>query len=225
MRNLFKIIVPILFVLVTVLPFAQSNAVEAASKYADGEHDLPFTVLKGDSDESSMTNDYLVSPAKLIVENGKNIVQLTLKNSSWWEDFTVASGSVSEISEANDTRVVQFEVGDLDQILDSKIHVIVPDIDYDNKYDVRFQFDTSGLTANEGDGDADEGNEDNDEKETDKENGNGNGSNNSETDGDEVSTGGKAEENPPTGDSAPILLLSVVLLGSGFLLVRKFAVR
>src|SRR5690625_561955 len=217
MRKIFKFLVPVLFVLVTILPFAQSNSVEAASTYADGEYDLPFTVLKGDSDESSMTNDYLVSPAKLIVENGKNKVQLTLKNSSWWQEFTVASGSVSVLSDENDTRVVQFEVGDLDQILSSKIHVIVPDIDYDNKYDVRFQFDTSGLTVN------DAGNEDNASDETDKEN--GNGSTKSETDEDEVSTSGKAEENPPTGDNAPILLLSVVLLGSGFFLVRRFAVR
>ena len=219
MRNIFKFLVPVLFVLVTILPFAQSNTVEAASTYADGEYDLPFTVLKGDSDESSMTNDYLVSPAKLIVENGKNNVQLTLKNSSWWQDFTVASGSVSVISEANDIRVVQFEVGDLDQILNSKIHVIVPDIDYDNKYDVRFQFDTSGLTANGGN-EAEK--EDNDSNETDKDNENGS---NSETDEDKGSTGGKAEENPPTGDHSPILLLSVVLLGSGFFLFRRFAVR
>ena len=42
----------------------------------------------------------------------------------------------------------------------------------------------------------------------------------------ESTTGSPApEENPPTGDNAPILLLSIVLLASGIFLVRKLAVK
>src|SRR5690625_2405143 len=214
MKNLYKVMLSFLIILITLFSTIQSQHVEAASKYAEGEYSLPFTVLKGDSDEPSMTNDYLTSPGKLMVKDGKNIVQITLKNSSWWQDFSVASSGVTVISENNDTRVVQFEVGDLDQILNSNIHVIVTDIDYDNKYDVRFKFDTSSLkkassndggTTNEGEssGKAAEGENDNDQ------------------------TGGekKVEENPKTGDHTPIVLLSVGLIASGIILVRNLAIR
>lgn len=214
MKNLYKVTLSLLIVLVTLFPTTQSQGVDAASKYAEGEYSLPFTVLKGDSDEASMTNDYLISPGKLIVQDGKNIVQITLKNSSWWQDFSVASSGVTVLSEANDTRVVQFEVGDLEQILNSKIHVIVPDIDYDNKYDVRFKFDTSGLkSAGSNDGGAAK-KEQSGEKSTEGQNGNDNTNGEKETEG-----------NPKTGDHTPIVLLSVGLIASGLILVRKLAIR
>ncbi|GIN97220.1 heme uptake protein IsdC [Siminovitchia terrae] len=216
MKGFKKLIIPLLLALF-VLTFNISNAA-AATPYADGEYTLPFTVLKGDSDERSMTNDYLSSPGKLIVKDGKNFVQLTLKNSSWWKEFKVGSQDVTVISEGNDTRVVQFEVQDLDTITDAKIHVIVPNIDYDNKYDIRFKFDTSGIsgsgnseTANKGELNQGNSNEQNQ---------------NSEQSTDNSTTGSKKiEKNPPTGDEAPILLLTVVLLASGFVVYRKVRVR
>lgn len=214
MKNLYKVILSFLIVVITLFPTIQSQTVEAASKYAEGEYNLPFTVLKGDSDEASMTNDYLISPGKLIVKDGKNIVQITLKNSSWWQDFSVASSGVTVLSDANDTRVVQFEVANLDQILNSKIHVIVPDIDYDNKYDVRFKFDTSGLKS---DG-SNDGGANNEEKSSGKATEGQNGNDN--TDGEK-----EVEGNPKTGDHTPIVLLSVGLIASGLILVRKLAIR
>ena len=54
-----------------------------------------------------MTNDYMTSPAKLVVKDGKNLVQVNLKNSSWWQYFKVQSGGnfvdVTVLSEGNDT--------------------------------------------------------------------------------------------------------------------------
>lgn len=214
MKKISKWFMPFLLAFLFVMPFTQTSLVEAASKYKEGEYDLPFTVLKGDSDESSMTNDYLVSPAKLVVKDGKNLVQLTLKNSSWWEEFSVASGGMTVLSDENDTRVVQFEVADLDQVLNSKIHVIVPDIDYDNKYDVRFKFDASGIPVDGGSSNSDNSQEASGEKGTDKADGNEQGG--AKTDG---------EENPPTGDDAPIFVFAFVLIGSAFFLIRRFAVR
>src|SRR5690625_3572883 len=82
-----------------------------------------------------------------------------LKNSSWWQYFKVSSGNefidVTEVSkeEANDTKVVQFEVDDLGESLNAKVHIIVtgiPGLEYDNKYDIRFNFDTSDIPLNEG---------------------------------------------------------------------------
>ena len=73
-----KVLFSFLLVFLTVFSMAQFNKVEAASKYATGEYNLPFTVLKDSSDEQSMTNDYMVSPAKLVVKDGKNYLQMTL---------------------------------------------------------------------------------------------------------------------------------------------------
>ncbi|MBS4207898.1 heme uptake protein IsdC [Bacillus sp. FJAT-50079] len=204
MKSLLRNVASLLFIIVVFFNLTQSQFVNAASKYADGEHSLPFTVLKGDSDERSMTNDYLVSPAKLVVKDGKNLVQVTLKNSSWWEDFSIPSSSISVLSDSNDTRVVQFEVKDLEQIVAAKIHVIVPDINYDNKYDVRFKFDPSGLAlANTNTGD----------KQT--------STNEESASGEKASDSKKVEENPQTGDQAQILLLSLMLIGATVFLVRR----
>ncbi len=204
-----KALLSSLVIIVGLLSFQPALPTDAASTYKDGEYSLPFTVLKGDSDERSMTNDYLVSPAKLIVKDGKNTVQLTLKNSSWWKSFSVSSGGISVISDSNDTRVVQFNVQDLNQLLSGNIHVVVPDIDYDNKYTVRFKFDASGIpSAGETQNNGETGSVDN-------------GQQNGDT-----SVGEKTvEENPPTGDRAPVLLLGIILLGSGVFLVRQLVTR
>lgn len=204
-----KALLSSLVIIVGLLSFQPALPTDAASTYKDGEYSLPFTVLKGDSDERSMTNDYLVSPAKLIVKDGKNTVQLTLKNSSWWKSFSVSSGGISVISDSNDTRVVQFNVQDLNQLLSGNIHVVVPDIDYDNKYTVRFKFDASGIpSAGETQNNGETGSVDN-------------GQQNGDT-----SVGEKTvEENPPTGDHAPVLLLGIILLGSGVFLVRQLVTR
>lgn len=198
-------------IVVCFISFLSINTADAATTYKDGEYSLPVTVLQGDNNERSKTNDYIVSPAKLIVNNGQNTVQLTLKNSSWWKSFSVSTGSVTTISESNDTRVVQFPVQDLNEIVHANIHIVVPDIDYDNKYNVRFKFDPSGIPKSGGDSSS-IGNE---EKTTENEN--------SSNDGESGTK--KAEENPPTGDDAPIVLLTIILLSSGLLLVRQFATR
>ncbi|MBS4207897.1 NEAT domain-containing protein [Bacillus sp. FJAT-50079] len=132
----------------------QDEDEKTLGKYKDGEYELPFAVWQADKDDKSVAADYLVSPAKLVIENGEYTVEATLKNASWWQYFKVASGEdfidVTEVSRdgATDTSVVQFKVNELDQILQAKIHVIVtgiPGFTYDNKYDIRLKFDTSGL--------------------------------------------------------------------------------
>lgn len=59
---------------------------------------------------------------------------------------------VEVISTSDDTRVVQFEVGDLSQKIGAYTHVIVPGlvlggVPYDHWYTVQFQFDEESLKA------------------------------------------------------------------------------
>src|SRR5690625_4514227 len=210
MRKFTKIIVPFLLAILVLLPVTQADQVAAASKYEEGEYTLPFSVLKENSNETSIAADYMKSPAKLIVKDGKNLVQVTLTHKSYWQSFSVSSSSVETITDGADTRLVQFEVGDLDQLVTANMHIIVEDIDYDSKYNVRLQFDTSNLPGASSSADEKTGEENGEDESTE----------------DDTAVGEKGpEENPPTGDNAPILLLTVVLLASGLMLVRKVAFK
>ncbi|MFS0645831.1 NEAT domain-containing protein [Siminovitchia sp. 179-K 8D1 HS] len=146
----------LIFALTFLSLFPSVPAVFAEAKeddvYADGEYNLPFEVWKDNADSTSVADGYFEKPAKLTVENGEYTVQATLKNSSWWQYFKVQSGNdfvdVTTVSEENDTRVVKFKVDDLNQVLNAKVHIIVtgiPGLNYDNKYDIRFKFDPSGI--------------------------------------------------------------------------------
>ncbi|WP_252502137.1 NEAT domain-containing protein [Sporosarcina sp. Marseille-Q4943] len=148
------LIVAMTLFLVTALfiPIMPLNA--SAATFADGEYTVPFTVLKDTSNERSTTADYMVSPAKVQLVNDRATVTVTLKNSSWWQYFKVQNGGsfsdVQVVSESGDQRVVRFTVSDLKQLVNAKIHIIVtgiPGFDYDNKYDIRFNFNTSSIPA------------------------------------------------------------------------------
>lgn len=139
-----------LFMLLLIVPTLAPQKASAATSYADGEYSVPFNVLKDTGSEPSATAEYVVSPAKLIVQNGKMHVIMTLNNSSWWQYFRVNGAEVQVVSEdkANDKRVVKFEVKDLTQLVGAKIHIIVtgiPGFTYDNKYDIRFKFNSSTI--------------------------------------------------------------------------------
>ncbi|MEK5066982.1 NEAT domain-containing protein [Sporosarcina sp. FSL K6-1508] len=154
MRKKSVFMMTVLFAIFTILPTLAPEKAAAASNYADGEYTVPFTVLKDTGNEQSTTAEYMVSPAKVIVQNGKTYAVVTLKNSSWWQYFKVSAGGgfadVQVVSNdtANDKRVVKFEVKDIEQLVNAKIHVIVtgiPGFTYDNKYDIRFKFNSSSI--------------------------------------------------------------------------------
>ncbi|WP_338553022.1 heme uptake protein IsdC [Paenibacillus sp. KS-LC4] len=122
-----------------------------AQSMVDGTYTIDYVIKKAEDESASMANDYWEKPAKAIVENGKITVQLQINHSAWVTEFKVPGGGgyvntkVISSSKANDTRVVQFSVDDLSQAMLSKIHVTVPDIDYDHDYTIRFVFDSSSL--------------------------------------------------------------------------------
>lgn len=223
MNKLAKWIIPALLAILVLLPVSQVNEVSAASQYEDGEYKLPLEVLDASGSGTSTADQYIVSPAKLIVEDGKNKIQITIKESSMLKSLTVGSAAKTvSTDEANDTRVEQFEVADLDQVVSGKMHVVVPEMPgfpgYDKNHDVQFKFDTSGLSGSSGEKDSDANGASGENG--DKDNNDGNG----ETDEDESGVV-PSEDNPQTGDNAPILLFAVVLLASGLIFVRRVATK
>ncbi|PEQ68572.1 NEAT domain-containing protein [Bacillus cereus] len=152
MNRYTKIIVAMFLMIFTFVSTLQPLAVQAATKLADGEYSIGFKVLKDTSDEESMMNQYSVSPGTLKVKDGKKKVSFTLTNSSWITKFEtekagklVATNIISEDKE-KDTRVVEFDVEDVEKVLNAKVKVDIDFLNYHHEYDVRIAFDQNSIT-------------------------------------------------------------------------------
>ncbi|PGR24224.1 cell surface protein, partial [Bacillus anthracis] len=152
MNRYLKIVVAMCLMIFTFVSTLQPLAVQAASQLADGEYSIGFKVLKDTSDEESMMNQYSVSPGTLKVKDGKKKVSFTLEHSSWITKFeTEKAGQLVEtnvISEdkAKDTRVVEFDVEDVEKVLKAKVKVDIDFLNYHHDYDVRIAFDQNSIT-------------------------------------------------------------------------------
>ncbi|EOO68613.1 cell surface protein, partial [Bacillus cereus VD021] len=152
MNRYFKIVVAMFLTIFTFVSTLQPLAVQAASQLADGEYSIGFKVLKDTSDEESMMNQYSVSPGTLKVKNGKKKVSFTLEHSSWITKFEteksgqfVATNVISEDQE-KDTRVVEFDVDDVEKVLNAKVKVDIDFLNYHHDYDVCIAFDQNSIT-------------------------------------------------------------------------------
>lgn len=123
---------------------------------SDKQYTINYNVFKDKTSEASVMDGYLDKPATLIEKGDKRYIQVNLKNSSWMPTLQVEQNGtlkdVEVISTSGDTRVVQFEVGDLSQKISAYTHVIVPGlvlggVPYDHWYTVQFQFDEASLKA------------------------------------------------------------------------------
>lgn len=152
MNRYLKIVVAMCLMIFTFVSTLQPLAVQAASQLADGEYSIGFKVLKDTSDEVSKMNDYVVSPATLKVKDGKQKVAFTLKNSEWITQFTTEKDgqfvdvNVIEENKEKNTRVVEFDVADVSNILNGKVKVDIDAMNYHHVFDVRITFDSSSIT-------------------------------------------------------------------------------
>ncbi|HDX9641755.1 TPA: NEAT domain-containing protein, partial [Bacillus mobilis] len=152
MNRYLKIVVAMCLMIFTFISTLQPLAVQAATKLADGEYSIGFQVIKDTSDEISKMNDYVISPATLKVKDGKQKVSFTLKNSEWITKFTTEKDGqfvdvnvLGENKEKN-TRVVEFDVVDVANLLNGKVKVDIDAMDYHHIFDVRIKFDSSSIT-------------------------------------------------------------------------------
>jgi heme uptake protein IsdC len=123
-----------------------------AAEVEDGTYTIDYVIKKAEDESASMANDYWEKPAKVIVENGKITIQVVVNHSKWVTEFKTPDGSggyantkVISSNKSEDSRVTQFSVPDLSSTMLSKIHVTVPDIDYDHDYTIRFDFDQKSM--------------------------------------------------------------------------------
>ncbi|MFK4469051.1 leucine-rich repeat domain-containing protein [Bacillus sp. RC252] len=149
------------------LPFATYStpalaavAIEAnKTGYAleDGTYDAVIKAYKDKTNEESMAAVYIKNP-KLTIENGKKIVTATLSDSDFFqylktEDIDTPGvfhdvKVISEDKKKNGTKVIQFEVGELGKRYNMQMHIYIPTMAYDNKYQVQFEVNALNLENN-----------------------------------------------------------------------------
>ncbi|AIW41584.1 MULTISPECIES: NEAT domain-containing protein [Paenibacillus] len=133
--------------IMTALVFALVAPFSAKVAAADGTYNVDYTVLKDQTNETSRLDSYLTKPAQVTVANGKNVVRLTVKSSNLITTFKVEQNGVLQdatvvsTDTASNTRVVEFEVADLNAKVNAYAEITIPVIGYTGKYDVQLQFD------------------------------------------------------------------------------------
>lgn len=156
-KNLMVLFTAMLLIFTAMPAFPAAAEVTAAQ---EASYELPFKVLHEDKDEVSVAGQYVKSPAQVKVEDGKAYVYMTLLDSQYWQSLKIQDGDkfvdaelVSE-NEEGKTRIVKFELKDVQQILNAKAHIIVTGVpgigEYDKTHDIRFQFDGSEVPAENG---------------------------------------------------------------------------
>ncbi|WP_342491148.1 NEAT domain-containing protein [Bacillus sp. FSL R5-0422] len=134
------------------------GAAQETAQLKDGVYKLPFSMKKPDKDELSRMNDYVVSPATLVVKNGRHFVSYTVKNSSAITSFQVGTGGkfeetlVAKTDQKSDTRVIQYEVKSLSTAQAARVKIDIPAANYHEQYDVQLVYDTKGIALGEGSG-------------------------------------------------------------------------
>ncbi|WP_325878353.1 NEAT domain-containing protein [Mammaliicoccus sciuri] len=102
-------------------------------------------VKKEAEDAKSVMDDYLEHPSRVSHENGKTFIKFTLLRPEFWKNFELYNGeeklNTTILAEDSEKRIVKVEVPSGVSELTSKVHIVVPFINYDNKYTTRVIFD------------------------------------------------------------------------------------
>ncbi|HDR4901107.1 heme uptake protein IsdC [Bacillus cereus] len=217
--------------LVCMLAFLVMPYGKVSAQLADGTYDINYVIQKAENDSASMANDYFEKPAKLVVKNGEMRVQIPMNHSAWITEFKApengnfVDAKVVSKDESADKRTVEFKIDDLSKPAAAKIHVVVPNVNYDHNYTIRFAFDANvKVIGGENKATAVTKNSDQTKTDTKVEEVKKEESKevNKETNkGTNESAKTEKNDNPKTGDEARIGLFATLLLISGVFLIRK----
>ncbi|MFD1955508.1 NEAT domain-containing protein [Paenibacillus thailandensis] len=114
---------------------------------ADGYYYIDFKILKDGTNQTSIANDYVVSPALLKVTDGKYNASFTVLRSKEVTSISIdgSSGKVVSRDNANNTRVMSYSIPSLSKKIDAKVKVDWDEINYHHTYDIQFLFDEDSL--------------------------------------------------------------------------------
>ncbi|MCI3923766.1 NEAT domain-containing protein [Paenibacillus sp. TRM 82003] len=131
---------------ICIVWFGFTDKAAASALPEDGIYEAEYVVLQADNDNVSMANDYWEKPARVTIKDGEATVRLSINHSKWVTEFKVPGGGgyvdtkIVVSNPRTDVRTVEF-AADVTRPIVSKIHVTVPDIDYDHDYTIRLAFD------------------------------------------------------------------------------------
>ncbi|OME76445.1 hypothetical protein BK120_28465 [Paenibacillus sp. FSL A5-0031] len=108
---------------------------------ADGKYLIDIQFLKQGTTQTSVMDEYVAHPARLLVQNGVKLVQVNLKQSKEITGFTIGGSTPATIeSDASaNTRRVQFTVADLPAKLDGWVKIDWPEVKYHHEYSIQIQ--------------------------------------------------------------------------------------
>lgn len=122
-----------------------NQSVAAASERT---YDTEIKIYKDQKDEPSMVSQYIKNP-KVAIEDGKKIVTVTIQDSDYFQYLRIEDGNqpgvfhdvkvLSEDKKKNGTKVVQFEIGEFEKKHNMQMHILIPAIGYNHKYQVQFE--------------------------------------------------------------------------------------
>lgn len=125
----------------------------SSDQLANGNYYMDYTVLYAGEDKTSMSAQYLVSPALLKVADNKKTISFTVLQSKEIVGIKLGGkeGTVVSTDVDNNSRVVMFEIDKLSDIHSGWISInwVIESIDfkYIHEYDIRFKFLTDSITA------------------------------------------------------------------------------
>lgn len=126
------------------------------SHAAEGKS-INFEVLKYNTNDTSMANDYFEKPAKLIEKDGKKVLQITVNHSHWITGMSIDGHKEKIINKdaSKDIRTSEFELSKASGKVNGTISVYINEpvngkpFKYDHHYNITFKFDgkDSGATG------------------------------------------------------------------------------
>lgn len=108
---------------------------------------INFQVQKDGSSEKSHMDDYMQHPGKVIKQNNKYYFQAVLNNASFWKEYKFYNANNQELAttvvnddKKADTRTINVAVEPGYKSLTTKVHIVVPQINYNHRYTTHLVF-------------------------------------------------------------------------------------
>ncbi len=123
------------------------GAGQAHAALAEGTYSVDYKVLADGSTSTSRLDSYVVKPATVTVAGGVTKARITITSSNLITVFKVeqngqlVDATVVSTNTANNTRVVEFPVADLNATLNAYAEIKIPVIGYTGKYNVDLKLD------------------------------------------------------------------------------------
>jgi len=133
---------------VAVLSFILFFATTVNNAFAEDSGTFNYEILKYNTNDTSIANDYFNKPAKYVKKNGKLYVQITVNHSHWITGMSIEGHKEKIINKnaAKDERTSEFEVSKVSGKVQGKIDVYINEkvngkpFLYDHHYNITYKF-------------------------------------------------------------------------------------